>query len=110
MDIAIGDSVTLDFTTTNPLTGQVSDTDFLPTCDVFKNTTDVPLISPIVGKRVGFTGDYRVSFDATVANGFTADKSYNVIVTATVAGIRAKAPIASFILASPISFGAVLPL
>lgn len=103
MDVVIGQSPTVDFTTINPLTGQVSDADFLPTCDIFEDTTDVPIMSPVVTKRVGLTGDYRVSFDATSANGFEVGKSYNVIVTVTVGGVTEKAPIASFILAAPFS-------
>ncbi len=95
----LGDTITLDFTLTNPLTGQVSDADVLPnnpSSDVFEDTTDVPIISPVVIKRAGLIGDYRVTFAATSANGFEVGKSYNVIVTATVAGITAKARIASF--------------
>ena len=79
MEVIIGQSPTVDFTVTDPLTGQVSDADFLPTCDVFENTTDTPLLSPAVVKRVGHLGDYRVSFDATIANGFEVGKSYNVV-------------------------------
>ena len=49
MEVIIGQSPTVDFTVTDPLTGQVSDADFLPTCDVFENTTDTPLT--IAGRR-----------------------------------------------------------
>jgi hypothetical protein len=98
MNIVLGESLTFDFPTHNPITGQVSDADFLPTCQVFENTTDIPILTPAVTKRLGQTGDYRVSFVTSAVNGFEVDKSYNVIVAATVAGITAKARIASFIL------------
>ena len=106
MDILVGQIATIDFTVTNPLTGMVSDADFLPTCEIFEDTTDVPLLSPVVTKRVGLTGDYRVSFTATIAGGFQVGKAYNVIVTVTVAGITEKAPINSFILVTPVAVGA----
>ena len=92
----LNDAITLDFTTHNPLTGQVSDADFLPTCQIFEDTTDVPIITPVVIKRVGQTGDYRVSFITSPANGFEVGKSYNVIVEVTVGGITAKATLETF--------------
>lgn len=92
----IGDSVTLDFTTHNPITGQVQDADVLPTSEVFEDATDTPILTPTVTKRAGLTGDYRVTFVTSAANGFEVDKSYNVIAAATVVGITAKARIASF--------------
>ena len=96
----LGDSITLDFTTHNPITGQVQDADALPASEVFEDATDTPILTPTVTKRVGLTGDYRMTFVASAANGFEVDKSYNVIVTATAAGITAKARIASFNLES----------
>lgn len=101
MDVLLGQPVSLDFTTHDPLTGQVTDADVLPTCEVFENQTDAPILTPVVTKRTGKTGNYRVTFDATIANGFEVGKSYNVIAEATVNGITAKGRIASFILMSP---------
>ena len=92
----LGESITLDFTTHNPNTGQVQNADFLPTSGVFENATDIPILTPIVTQRVGLVGDYRLTFVASAANGFEVDKSYNVVVTATVNGIMAKSRIASF--------------
>lgn len=94
--ITLGQAITRDFTCHNPLTGQVSDTDVLPTSQVFEDATDIAILTPAVTKRVGLTGNYRLTFVASAANGFEVDKSYNVIVTATVAGITAKSRIASF--------------
>ena len=92
----IGDSITLDFTTHNPVTGQVQDADVLPTSQVFEDATDIPILTPVVTKRGVLLGDYRLTFVASAANGFEVDKSYNVVVAATVAGVTAKARIASF--------------
>jgi hypothetical protein len=94
----IGDLITLDFTTHNPNTAQVQDADFIPTCQVFEDAADIPILTPLVVKRSGLTGDYRTTFTASAANGFEVDKSYNVIVEVTVIGITAKARIASFAL------------
>ena len=110
MEVVIGQTVTLDFTLSDPTTGNVSDADFLPTCQIFEDTTDVPLLTPVVVKRVGQIGDYRITFMASSSVGFTAGKSYNLVVEATVGGITAKAKLDSFILASQVSVGAVLPL
>ena len=92
----LGQTVTKDFNTHNPATGQVQDADVLPTSEVFEDDTDVAILTPVVTKRVGLTGDYRLTFVASTANSFEVGKSYNVIVTATVAGITAKARVASF--------------
>ena len=92
----LGQTITKDFTCHNPVTGQVQDADALPTSEVFEDTTDTPILTPTVTKRVGATGNYRLTFTASAANGFEVDKSYNVIVAATVSGITAKSRVASF--------------
>lgn len=96
MPYYIGDAITRDFTTENPITGQVQNADFLPTSQVFENTTDVPILTPLVVQRAALIGNYRVSFVLSAANGFEVGKSYNVIVTATVNGVTAKARIMAF--------------
>lgn len=100
MDVILEQIVTLDFTTHDPLSGQVSDADVLPNCEVFENTTDTPILTPTVTKRTAKTGDYRVTFTASTTNGFEIGKSYNVISEATVNSITAKARIAAFIVTS----------
>lgn len=101
MDVVLGQSPTLDFTVHDPLTGQVSNADILPTCQVFENATDVPILAPLVVNRAGLVGNYRTTFAATALNGFEYGKSYNVVVTATVTGIVAKSRIAVFTIESP---------
>jgi hypothetical protein len=96
----LGDTIVFDFTTHDPETGEVSDADITPTCEVFEDTNDTELLVPTVTKRTGKTGDYRVSIEATTPNGFEIGKNYNVIVSATVNDIPAKARIATFTLES----------
>jgi len=107
MDVILGQVATLDFTTHNPLTGQVSDADVLPTTEVFEDDIDIPVLAPIVIRRIARIGDYRVTFAASTANGFEIGKAYNVIVEATVNAITAKARIGAFIIASRAIGGAV---
>lgn len=102
MAYKLGKTITRDFTTHNPITGQVQDADVLPTCQVFEDIADVPIITPAVVKRVGGTGNYRTTFTLSAVGGFEEDKSYNVIVEATVAARTAKSRIASFDIETPI--------
>ena len=96
----LGDTITKDFTTHDPLTGNVSDADSLPTVEVFEGDNDTPIVSPLVEKRSGKTGNYRCLVVASEGNGFELGKSYNVIATAIVSGVTAKSRIDSFILDS----------
>jgi archaellum component FlaC len=94
------DTITLDFTTHNPFSGAVQDTDSLPICEIFEDDNDTAILTPIVTKRTGKIGNYRISIEATVINGFEIGKSYNVIISATVHTISAKSRIDSFVLDS----------
>ena len=96
----LGDIIVLDFTTHNPFTGAVQDTDSLPTCEVFEDDNDSAILTPTVTKRVGKIGNYRISIEATTGNGFEIGKSYNVIISAIVNEILAKSRIESFVLDS----------
>jgi hypothetical protein len=100
MSRKLGDTIHLDFTTHNPTTGSISDADGTPTCEVFEDDNDTPILSPTVTKRTSKTGNYRVPVAATASNGFEVGKSYNVVVSATVNGKSAKSCIASFTLDS----------
>lgn len=98
--IKLGDTLYFDFTTHDPLSGNSSNADVLPTSEVFENDTDVAILTPLVSLRVGKTGDYRIQVDATVGNGFEVGKSYNIVATATVNGVTGKSRIANFTLDS----------
>lgn len=91
------ETIFLDFITSDPTTGAAADADPLPTCKVREDGTDSPIATPVVVKRGGTVGEYYVPVACTDANGFEANKSYNVLVMATVGGVAAKAKLASFL-------------
>lgn len=105
--ISLGQTVTLDFVTTSPTTGAAASAS-ATTVNVFEDVTDTPVVTPTATERSGHTGVYRVQIVCTTANGFEVGKSYNVVVTATVGGVSGKATIASFLLAPPVYYGAVV--
>jgi hypothetical protein len=94
--ITLDQKVTQDFTTHDPVTGSVQNADIIPTCEIFADDTDTPIMTPVVVNRVGFTGIYRITFVASTANGFAYGSNYNVDVVATVNGITARATILVF--------------
>lgn len=94
----LGDTITKDFCTLNPTTGAAVDADSTPTAAIYEDDTDTGLSGVTVTKRTGLTGDYRVAIAATTGNGFEIGKSYNLVVSATVDGVAAKACILSFTL------------
>lgn len=89
------ETITIDFVT-SASTGAAADADSTPTCEVFEDATDTAVISPAVVKRASKTGNYRIPIACTAANGFETGKSYNVIASATVGGVAAKAKVAGF--------------
>jgi hypothetical protein len=96
MNPSLAETITLDFITSSPTTGAAIDADSIPTCEVFEDTTDTAILTPTVVKRTGKTGNYRVPVACTTANGFEAGKSYNVIASATVGAVAAKAVVSTF--------------
>ncbi len=98
MNPKLEETIYVDFITASPTTGAAIDADSTPSCEVFEDATDTGIITPTPAKRTGKTGDYRVQIDCTAANGFESAKSYNVVVSATVGGVAAKAVIASIIM------------
>ncbi len=81
---------------TSTSAGAATDADSTPTCEIFEDDTDVAILSPTVVKRTSKTGNYRIPVACTAANGFEAGKSYNVIASATIGGVAAKAKVATF--------------
>lgn len=100
MKALIDQELTIDFTTHNPLTGNVSDADFPPTCTVYEQDTDIPILTLVPVVRAGTTGSYRVTFVVSTVSGFEEGKTYNVIADVTVAGVNARARIALLTVAS----------
>jgi hypothetical protein len=89
------ETIYVDFVTSSS-TGAAVDADSTPTAEVFEDATDTAIITPTVVKRTGKTGNYRIPVACTAANGFEAGKSYNVVASATVGGVAAKAVVATF--------------
>jgi hypothetical protein len=94
---SLEETVYKDFVTSSPTTGAAADADGTPTAEVFEDATDTAVLTPTVVKRTGKTGNYRVPIACTAANGFEAGKSYNVVISATVGGVAAKAAVLSFV-------------
>lgn len=95
MEVKLGATIHRDFVTSDA-TGAAADATGTPTCEVFEDANDTAILSPTVTKRTGKTGNYRVPIACTSGNGFEAGKSYNVVVSAVVAGVTSKAVLASF--------------
>jgi len=91
------DTLTFDFICSSS-TGAATDADSTPTAAVFEDGNDTAILSPAITKRTSLTGDYRVPVAATAANGFEVGKSYNVVVSATIGGVAAKAVVGRFVL------------
>ena len=96
MNPKLTETIYVDFITSSPTTGAAIDADSTPTCEVFEDATDTAILSPTVVKRTGKTGNYRVPIVVTAANGFEVAKSYNVVVSATVGAVAAKAIVQTF--------------
>src|SRR4051812_2501271 len=95
MDTRLEETIYVDFITSSS-TGAAVDADSTPTCEVFEDATDTAILSPTVVKRTSKTGNYRIPVACTTANGFEVGKSYNVVVSATIGGVAAKAVAARF--------------
>jgi hypothetical protein len=95
MQPSLEETVYLDFVTSSS-TGAAADADSTPTAEVFEDATDTTVVALTVTKRTSKTGNYRVPVACTAANGFEAGKSYNVIASATIGGVAAKAKIGTF--------------
>lgn len=95
MNVKLGTTVTLRFTTSNAATGAAQNADSLPSVAIYEDGNDTPISTP-AAVAVN-TGQYRVDGVATTANGFEAGKSYSVVATATVAGVTGKGVVATFI-------------
>jgi hypothetical protein len=98
--IVLGMTVTFNFTTVNPATGNMQNADSLPTVAVYEDEDDVAILEPIPVNRA--TGEYRVAIPVTVGNGFEVGKTYNAVVAATVAGTSGKMVLAMFLVNAPV--------
>lgn len=96
----LGKTVHLDFVTTKISGAAIGsfDADITPTAHVFEDDNDTPIYLPLVTKRTGFDGLYRVKLDVTEANHFQKDHSYNLAVTYAMGGVPCTQHILQFII------------
>lgn len=107
MRASLGQTITLDFTTSNPATAAAASASAV-TVRVFEDANDTAILTPTATERTSQTGNYRCQVACTTANGFEVGKSYNVVAEATVGGVAAKAVVASFVVEPPVQLGTVL--
>lgn len=94
MNIVLEATYTPGFTTL-AASGAAADADSLPTCAVYEDTTSTAIVTPTVVNLA--TGVYVVAIPCTAVNGFEAGKTYNVVISATIGGVAAKAKVAQFV-------------
>ena len=98
--IRLEHTITKDFSTRST-TGEVTDADSVPTCNVYEDTTTSPILTPTCTKRGSNTGDYYFQIPVTTANGFEIGKSYNIRIVAIVGGMTDAAMVDSFFVDTP---------
>jgi hypothetical protein len=82
LSVAPGDSVTVDFTTSNPSTGALADATGTPTGVLVRNGTDSAESVTVTNKA---TGRYKAAF--TVPAGWSDGDEVDLVITATVAAV-----------------------
>jgi hypothetical protein len=93
----LGDTAYFGFCTHNPATGAVADASSTPTCEIFEeNNTSAMAYVPTVAQRGSITGEYEVR-SGNVWNRFSA-ANYNVVISATVAGVTGKKVVGTYVL------------
>lgn len=96
MNIPINEVVHFDVVTSDPATGAAIDADSEPTFEVFEEGTDTDIAGGTMTKRTGRTGNYRDLIAVTASAGFEIGKFYNVVASATVAGVTGKTVVLAF--------------
>lgn len=107
MNVNLGQTITVDFTTSSPTTGEAASAS-ATAVNVFEDANDTAILSPTATERSGHTGNYRAQIACTTGNGFEVGKSYNVVASATVATVASKCVIGRFIIVPPVYYGVVV--
>lgn len=114
MNPKIGDTIYLEFVTSQFDTGAATDADLDPTVQVFENGSTTPIVAgvgTVIRKAgVGQEGMYSVELVLTQANGYIAGRSYNVWAYAQVNTVAGKGVIGSFILGDSVVEDALIEL
>ena len=97
MDIPLDEVVYFDFITSHPSTGAATDADSTPTFAVYEEATDTDIgVGGNATKRTSLTGNYRLTFTCSAANGFELGKWYSIIASATVNSVAGKCVVKTF--------------
>jgi len=85
-DVILGENLTFSICTHDPDTGELTDADSAPAYRVYEDETATPILTGNMAKLddAGTTGFYTEQIACTEGNGFEANKSYNIYITATV--------------------------
>lgn len=95
--VTLGDTVRIQATVSHPISGFVVNADTTPRYYVFKNDSDTALLQGDMTLRTGFTGKYRGSFVASLANGFNSGDYVSVQVSGRVENIQGWGNIKEFV-------------
>ena len=95
--ITLGDSISIEFATTNIATQAAQDAASTPAIAIYEDAGGSAMgYTPTPANKA--TGVYIVTIAATAANGFAANKSYNIVASGTVAGVAGHEVISTFVI------------
>lgn len=84
--VDLGSNLVFSICTHDPDTGVLTDADAVPTYRIYEDETSTPILTGSMAKLddANTTGFYTELIACTTANGFEANKTYTVYITATV--------------------------
>jgi hypothetical protein len=87
-DVELGSNLTFTICTHDPDTGALTDADSNPTYRVYEDETATPILTGSMSllDAANTDGFYSETIAVTAANGFEANRSYNIYIQATVDG------------------------
>ena len=94
--ITVGDSINVEFGTTNVATSAATDATGTPAIAIYEDATGAAMAYTPTPTNSA-VGAYEVTVAATAANGFEADKSYNIVASATVSGVAGHEVLSTFV-------------
>lgn len=87
-DVLLGQNLTFSVCTHDPSTGILTDADAVPAYRIYEDETETPILTGTMAKLedAETTGFYTEKIACTVANGFEAQKTYTIYISAAVSG------------------------
>jgi hypothetical protein len=87
-ECVLGDNLVFDITTHDADTAVLTDADELPTYRIYEENSDTAMLTGSMEKRddPNTTGRYKKSIAFTTGNGFSAGKTYSILITGVVGG------------------------